>query len=228
MTIKEINRNSISEYIISAHENRSKITSLDELMFKKEDASENLKLINKCLEVLNYIDTLNKFMNKNFRIDALTIEGKMAQIDKALTENNRKAEKLILETSLDSYKSIAFLTDEAGLNEALADLNKMAEIITDSKTDLEQATIKLQEVKNLNDKAKVLINEYDDIKEKSFDYLNDRRHMSAREIESSEMLLSSLGIVDETKLKRDLDYMKNDYDGTISDIELITFDLVLK
>ena len=218
MAVKEINRNSISEYIISAHENRSKITSLDELMFKKEDASENLKLINKCLEVLNYIDTLNKFMNKNFRIDALTIEGKMAQIDKALTENNRKAEKLILETSLDSYKSIAFLTDESGLNEALADLNKMAEIITDSKTDLEQATIKLQEVKNLNDKAKVLINEYGDIKEKSFDYLNDRRHMSAREIESSEMLLSSLGIVDETKLKRDLDYMKNDYDVTISDI----------
>ena len=218
MAINEINRNSISEYIISAHENRAKITSLDELMFKKEDASENLKLINKCLDVLNYIDNLNTYMSKNFRIDALSISGKIAQIDKALTENNKKAEKAILESSLESYKSISFLTDEDGLNEAIDDLKVMGDAIIDAKADLEEISNKLQNSKVVNDKVNTLLDEFPDVKEKSFEYLNDRRHMTAREIESNETLLTSLGIVDEVKLKRDLEYMKKDYDGTIADI----------
>ena len=218
MAINEINRNSISEYIISAHENRAKITSLDELMFKKEDASENLKLINKCLDVLNYIDNLNTYMSKNFRIDALSISGKIAQIDKALTENNKKAEKAILESSLESYKSISFLTDEDGLNEAINDLKVMGDAIIDAKADLEEISNKLQNSKVVNDKVNTLLDEFPDVKEKSFEYLNDRRHMTAREIESNETLLTSLGIVDEVKLKRDLEYMKKDYDGTIADI----------
>lgn len=218
MAIREVNRNSVSDYIISAHENRSKITSLDELLFKKEEASENLKLINKCLEVLTYIDTLNTYMTKTFKINDLTISGKMAQIDRVLNENNKRQEKAILEASLESYKSISFLTDEAGLNEALNDLKIMSETIIDARADLEQAMVKLQDAKTLSDKSTALIESFDDIKEKNFDYLNDRRHMSSREIESSETLLTSLGIVDETKLKRDLDYMKNDYDGTIADI----------
>ena len=218
MAINEINRNSISEYIISAHENRAKITSLDELMFKKEDASENLKLINKCLDVLNYIDNLNTHMSKNFRIDALSISGKIAQIDKALTENNKKAEKAILESSLESYKSISFLTDEDGLNEAIDDLKVMGDAIIDATADLEEISNKLQNSKVVNDKVNTLLDEFPDVKEKSFEYLNDRRHMTAREIESNETLLTSLGIVDEVKLKRDLEYMKKDYDGTIADI----------
>ena len=218
MAINEINRNSISEYIISAHENRAKITSLDELMFKKEDVSENLKLINKCLDVLNYIDNLNTYMNKNFKIDALSISGKIAQIDKALTENTKKAEKAILMSSLESYKSISFLTDEDGLNEAINDLKVMGDAIIEAKVDLEEISNKLQNAKVINDKVNTLLDEFPDIKEKSFEYLNDRRHMTAREIESNETLLTSLGIVDEVKLKRDLEYMKKDYDGTIADI----------
>ena len=218
MAINDVNRNTLSDYIISANENRSKITSLDELMFKKEESSENLRLIDKCLDVLNYIDTLNTYMKKEFRINDLTISGKMLQIEKALTENNKKQEKAILETSLEGYKSIAFLTDEEGLNEAISDLTRMAEIITDAKADLEAATSRLQTLKTINSKTETLLSEFNEVGDKNFDYLYDRRHLSAKEITNSETLLASLGIVDEVRLKKDLEYMKKDYDGTIADI----------
>ena len=218
MAIRDVNKSALSEYIISANEARTKITSIDELLFKKEEASENLKLVNKCLEILNYIDTINKFIKREFKIDALSIHGKLAQIDKALTENNKKKEKELLEYSLESFKSIAFLTDEDGLNEAIADLERMAQIITDSKVYMETYTLELQELKSLKSKSETLFTEFPEVAEKNIDYLNDRRYMSSREIENSETLLASLGIVDEMRLKKDLDRMKGDYDSTISDI----------